>query len=477
MHAGEEGDGGGAADKSVRQQSLAEEGDDEAQAREDVEREAAMAAAQKAEGTVHLDDQYAQVENAPGPLYPPTHSGTDLDVIQFGDYPADYGPHTAVRLRSQDTIVPVKLVQMSTYPIIPMQDEEGVSEHVHGDPGKPITANVLFGACLPSRLSTQPPPSPSFALFVCRPLYPPLYPPVPTISQSLLSLPFHPLRIPQSLLSLPLYPFRIPDFLLSLRCIVESGCFEPGAPVALQRVKRRRCRNDAICMYACMCVVCVFIYLSIYLSIFLSIFRSIQIYIYRRNDADLSPSIYLHIYVYIYMYIYVYIYVRNDTDLSPSPTGKALRENGLGDGEYVETVAGGLGANSEAPIDRMYDMATEDKSGVDDGTFSRVSFLFFRPHSSLFSFLPLLIFPTFPQILPQILKFYLKFSNSTCLFSFLPLLVFPTFPQILSSAPIFATFPQILRKIPILRKILKFSVKFYLPLLSSLHSLKFSVKF
>ena len=195
MHAGEEGDGGGAADKSVRQQSLAEEGDDEAQAREDVEREAAMAAAQKAEGTVHLDDQYAQVENAPGPLYPPTHSGTDLDVIQFGDYPADYGPHTAVRLRSQDTIVPVKLVQMSTYPIIPMQDEEGVSEHVHGDPGKPITANVLFGACLPSRLSTQPPPSPSFALFVCRPLYPPLYPPVPTISQSLLSLPFHPLRI------------------------------------------------------------------------------------------------------------------------------------------------------------------------------------------------------------------------------------------------------------------------------------------
>lgn len=193
---GEEGDGGGAADKSVRQQSLAEEGDDEAQAREDVEREAAMAAAQKAEGTVHLDDQYAQVENAPGPLYPPTHSGTDLDVIQFGDYPADYGPHTAVRLRSQDTIVPVKLVQMSTYPIIPMQDEEGVSEHVHGDPGKPITANVLFG--------------------------------------------------------------------------------------------------------------------------------------------------------------------------------KALRENGLGDGEYVETVAGGLGANSEAPIDRMYDMATEDKSGVDDGTFSRV---------------------------------------------------------------------------------------------------------
>jgi hypothetical protein len=41
-------------------------------------------------------------------------------------------------------------------------------------------------------------------------------------------------------------------------------------------------------------------------------------------------------------------------------------------GEYVETVAGGLGANSEPPIDRMYDIATEDKSGVDDGTLSRV---------------------------------------------------------------------------------------------------------
>ena len=60
-------------------------------------------------------------------------------------------------------------------------------------------------------------------------------------------------------------------------------------------------------------------------------------------------------------------------------TGKALRQNGLGDGEYVETVAGGLGANSEAPIDRMYDMATEDKSGVDDGTLSRVSRALFSP--------------------------------------------------------------------------------------------------
>ena len=141
-------DAPGDEEKSVRQQSLAEDNEDEAAARERVEREAAMAAAQKAEGTVHLDDQYAQVQNAPGPLYPPTHKGTDLDVIQFGDYPADYGPHTAVRLRSQDTIVPVKLVQMSTYPIIPMQDEEGVSEHVRGEPGKPITANVLFGKAL-----------------------------------------------------------------------------------------------------------------------------------------------------------------------------------------------------------------------------------------------------------------------------------------------------------------------------------------
>ena len=65
-------------------------------------------------------------------------------------------------------------------------------------------------------------------------------------------------------------------------------------------------------------------------------------------------------------------------------TGKALRENGLGDGEYVETVAGGLGSNSEAPIDRMYDMATEDKSGVDDGTMSRVPLPPCRSLSRLF---------------------------------------------------------------------------------------------
>jgi hypothetical protein len=147
--AGEEGTD--TATKSVRQQILAEEGADEDQAREEVEREAAKAAAQKAEGTVHLDDQYAVVENAPGPLYPPTHKGQDLDVLQFGDYPADYGPHTAVRLRGQDTMVPVKQVQMSTFPIINMQDEEGVSEHVHGEPGKPVTANVLFGTTSHSR--------------------------------------------------------------------------------------------------------------------------------------------------------------------------------------------------------------------------------------------------------------------------------------------------------------------------------------
>jgi hypothetical protein len=51
----------GDQEKSVRQQSLAEDDEDEAAARERVEREAAMVAAQKAEGTVHLDDQYAQV--------------------------------------------------------------------------------------------------------------------------------------------------------------------------------------------------------------------------------------------------------------------------------------------------------------------------------------------------------------------------------------------------------------------------------
>jgi len=51
---------------------------------------------------------------------------------------------------------------------------------------------------------------------------------------------------------------------------------------------------------------------------------------------------------------------------------KALRDNGLGDGTYVETVAGGLGANSEAPIDRIYDMATKDEDGVDEGGLSTV---------------------------------------------------------------------------------------------------------
>ena len=42
----------------------------------------------------------------------------------------DYGPHTYARLRSQDTIVPVKLVQMSTYPIIPMQVSLSLSLYV-----------------------------------------------------------------------------------------------------------------------------------------------------------------------------------------------------------------------------------------------------------------------------------------------------------------------------------------------------------
>ena len=52
--------------------------------------------------------------------------------------------------------------------------------------------------------------------------------------------------------------------------------------------------------------------------------------------------------------------------------GKTLRTNGLGDGVYVETVAGGLGANSEPPIDRMLDQLTSDKGEEDDGTLSTV---------------------------------------------------------------------------------------------------------
>lgn len=53
------------------------------------------------------------VDTYPDVRYPPTHGGQDLDVLQFGDYPADYGSHTSARLQKQDTIVPVNMVQMS----------------------------------------------------------------------------------------------------------------------------------------------------------------------------------------------------------------------------------------------------------------------------------------------------------------------------------------------------------------------------
>uniref|UniRef100_A0A7S0HJB0 Uncharacterized protein n=1 Tax=Hanusia phi TaxID=3032 RepID=A0A7S0HJB0_9CRYP len=188
-----------AATKSIKLQSLAEHESDEKEAIEEAEEKASAAASQKEAKFAHVDDEYAQVENAPGPLYPPTHGGQDLDVLQFGDYPADYGSHTSERLQKQDTIVPVNMVQMSMYPIIGpagMQDAAGLNDHETGTPGKPITANLLFG--------------------------------------------------------------------------------------------------------------------------------------------------------------------------------KTLRTNGLGDGVYVETVAGGLGANSEPPIDRMFDQLTSDKDGEDDGTLSTV---------------------------------------------------------------------------------------------------------
>ncbi len=42
-----------------------------------------------------------QVVNAVAPRYPPTHAGADLDVIQFGDYPTDFGDKTSRRMRNQ----------------------------------------------------------------------------------------------------------------------------------------------------------------------------------------------------------------------------------------------------------------------------------------------------------------------------------------------------------------------------------------
>ena len=92
-----------------------EEGDDSevSESEEKFSREAVIAASQMEGGTMHVDDNYVPLENNPGPRYPPTHSGQDLDVLQYGDYPTDQGSHTSKRLRNQDTIVPVNLVQMS----------------------------------------------------------------------------------------------------------------------------------------------------------------------------------------------------------------------------------------------------------------------------------------------------------------------------------------------------------------------------
>jgi len=106
--------------------------------------------AQKPGAKVHLDDLYTQVVNALAPRYPPTHGGADLDVIQFGDYPTDFGDKTARRIRNQDTIVPIREVQMAEYPILNLQDERGIFDHeaVAGPPGEPMTANKLFAKAL-----------------------------------------------------------------------------------------------------------------------------------------------------------------------------------------------------------------------------------------------------------------------------------------------------------------------------------------
>jgi len=138
----------GNSEKALTAQSLAQTEGEEGEAGGDVSKEAVIAAAQKEGASVHKDDSYMLVQNAPGPRYPPTHEGQDLDVVQFGDYPADYGSHTAKRLRSQDTIVPVNRVQMSMYPVLNLQDSRGVSDHETGEPGKPVTANLLFGKAL-----------------------------------------------------------------------------------------------------------------------------------------------------------------------------------------------------------------------------------------------------------------------------------------------------------------------------------------
>jgi len=106
--------------------------------------------AQKPGAKIHLDDLYTKVVNAVAPRYPPTHAGADLDVIQFGDYPTDYGDKTSRRMRNQDTIVPIREVQMAEYPVLNLQDERGIYDHeaVSGPPGEPMTANKLFAKAL-----------------------------------------------------------------------------------------------------------------------------------------------------------------------------------------------------------------------------------------------------------------------------------------------------------------------------------------
>eukprot|EP00281_Chroomonas_sp_CCMP1168_P035656 CAMPEP_0206250854 /NCGR_PEP_ID=MMETSP0047_2-20121206/21703_1 /ASSEMBLY_ACC=CAM_ASM_000192 /TAXON_ID=195065 /ORGANISM="Chroomonas mesostigmatica_cf, Strain CCMP1168" /LENGTH=319 /DNA_ID=CAMNT_0053676749 /DNA_START=25 /DNA_END=985 /DNA_ORIENTATION=- len=107
--------------------------------------------AQSGEAVVHKDDRYIGVEQAPGPDYPPTHGGQDLDVLQFGEYPVDTGSHTSKRLQKQDTIVPTRDVQMSTYPLMGLQDAQGISDHKdwHNKAARePYTANIMFARAL-----------------------------------------------------------------------------------------------------------------------------------------------------------------------------------------------------------------------------------------------------------------------------------------------------------------------------------------
>lgn len=156
----EDGEGGGGGSKKARGASqlrvargvlLAEAGGGPAEPEVEGpagDEPAVAESAQVAGGTVHKDDRYAAVENAPGPNYPPTHQGQDLDVIQFGDYPVDTGARTSKRLRGQDTIIPTEDVEMSTYPLLGLQDAQGISDHAEDAGDKPVTANTLFARAL-----------------------------------------------------------------------------------------------------------------------------------------------------------------------------------------------------------------------------------------------------------------------------------------------------------------------------------------